>query len=843
MILFNLNFRNNKKGIGTVFGMVFFLLIVMVVFASFVVILNQNTGLEQTVMQTRQMDNNRANEQLTITGQATYSGADSVAVNCILNNTGTLPVQVVRLWVKDQTNGNTGNLSFSSQNIIISQGSNWTRIFPVTVPEAASDHIFRFWFETSRGNQFTLQQLSGGAGSTTNIYQNTTTIQQSLSQVLGDFLMDFHSVEWAFVTTNNGISVTGPWQSGWIVPTGSNTQSLAFRLNMTYYGSSNMRIDNDTNIIFDNLQDTSIVFEGTSNGVYPTVYISNYDSTTQNLNSYNGHEITVNASANPAPFTMYFSTIQNFGYSWWTQGGGSIYPVGSPSPAGYPLDSIEPNAMMTLILYGMSPSTYAQSFPLFSIQSRPISIQLSVTSGSVGTQVNVTGTDFAANKGISIKFDSTQITVPSTQTNANGDFGPLAFNVPPSVAGAHTVTATDNSVSLNAAIATFTVTPNVTSITPSKGVSGTPVVLNGQGFAANSQLVVTFDGLAVSPPPANALTDATGSFSNLGFTAPASLVPGAKIVNVTDANRNSNITTFNLLFGSLVSIPTIVPQSPISLGTSITASVTVSGVAGFTPTGTVTFQNSSDGGLTWSTFGAVKTLVSGSATSDSCTPRAPRSNYQFRAVYSGDGSYINSTGSASSLTVNPATPSVSIPTLTPLSPITLSASIRGTVTVTGVLSITPIGTVTFYVSNDSGSTWNTFGEVKNLVSGSATSDSYTPQTSGNAYQFRGVYDGDSNYNSANGTAVTLTVNKGTASVSASLFVPASPITLGSSVTVSASVSPPSGTTTVPTGTVQFMVKVGAGIYSNFGSPEDLSSGTASILYTPSAIGTFSFQAI
>ena len=99
-MIFHHNLRRNRKGIGTVFAMVFFLLIVMLVFASFMVILNQNTGLEQTVIQTRQMDNDRANEQLTISPQTDPQvftrniGTNSVTVNCILNNTGTLPVQI-----------------------------------------------------------------------------------------------------------------------------------------------------------------------------------------------------------------------------------------------------------------------------------------------------------------------------------------------------------------------------------------------------------------------------------------------------------------------------------------------------------------------------------------------------------------------------------------------------------------------------------------------------------------------------------------------------------------------------------------------------------------------------
>ena len=93
--------RRNSKGIGTVFAMVFFLLIVMVVFASFVIVLNQNTGLEQTIAQTRQMDNDRAKEQLVMLVPNYTPGAN--AFSCRINNTGPLSAQVIRIWIEDQS--------------------------------------------------------------------------------------------------------------------------------------------------------------------------------------------------------------------------------------------------------------------------------------------------------------------------------------------------------------------------------------------------------------------------------------------------------------------------------------------------------------------------------------------------------------------------------------------------------------------------------------------------------------------------------------------------------------------------------------------------------------------
>ncbi len=89
------NFQRNKKGIGTVFGMVFFLLIVMVVFASFVIILSQNTGLEQTTIQAKQLDLDRYTELQTVSianpetavlnNKFTYSAISQTMVRFLLN--------------------------------------------------------------------------------------------------------------------------------------------------------------------------------------------------------------------------------------------------------------------------------------------------------------------------------------------------------------------------------------------------------------------------------------------------------------------------------------------------------------------------------------------------------------------------------------------------------------------------------------------------------------------------------------------------------------------------------------------------------------------------------------
>jgi hypothetical protein len=79
----------------------------------------------------------------------------------------------------------------------------------------------------------------------------------------------------------------------------------------------------------------------------------------------------------------------------------------------------------------------------------------------------------------------------------------------------------------------------------------------------------------------------------------------------------------------------------IILGKSVTDKATVTGVGCNSPkpTGTVTFQVSTDGGVTFKNFGTAKTLNSyGQATSSSYTP-TKAGTYYFRAVYSGDSNY------------------------------------------------------------------------------------------------------------------------------------------------------------------------------------------------------------
>ena len=205
-----------------------------------------------------------------------------------------------------------------------------------------------------------------------------------------------------------------------------------------------------------------------------------------------------------------------------------------------------------------------------------------------------------------------------------------------------------------------------------------------------------------------------------------------------------------------VGASTFAPISPIGLGTVETVSVTVTGPAGVTaPSGNVQFQVSFNAGA-YANFGSLVALSGGSG-SISYTPSSI-GTYSFKAVYQGDSNYVSGTvGAASGTLTVKYSPNVPAPTLNPVSPITLGGSVVTSVTVTGSGG-TPTGTITFQYSTDSGTTWNTLGAVKTLVSGSATSDSYTPPSASSNYRFRAAYSGDGNYVGGTGAATSLTVN-------------------------------------------------------------------------------------
>jgi hypothetical protein len=378
-------------------------------------------------------------------------------------------------------------------------------------------------------------------------------------------------------------------------------------------------------------------------------------------------------------------------------------------------------------------------------------ITLNPNTGPKGTEVTVNGTSFHNNKDITITFNgSTVSTIPSPCLSDNkGNFS-CSFTVPSITPGSYTVS--DSDPQGTTASATFTVTKASTTVTL---VSSLNPSVFGQSvtFTATVSAVApatgTPTGTVLFNDSDSGITIGTGTLNASGQANISTSKLSGGSHNITanytgDTNFTANASSIlkQVVSPTSPAVTTALNQSTITLGGSVNDTVTVTGVPGITPTGTVYFNVSTDGS-NWNTYDTETLDGTGKATSAGYTPLAA-GTYYFRANYSGDSNYLtnHSVNDSEPLTVNQASPSV-MTQLNQSSPITLGGSVNDTVTVTGVLGITPTGSVDFQNSSD-GSNWNTYDTETLDGTGKATSAGYTPLAAG-TYYFRANYSGDSNY--------------------------------------------------------------------------------------------------
>ncbi|HEX7476053.1 MAG TPA: IPT/TIG domain-containing protein [Dehalococcoidales bacterium] len=157
------------------------------------------------------------------------------------------------------------------------------------------------------------------------------------------------------------------------------------------------------------------------------------------------------------------------------------------------------------------------------------SITVSPQSGTVGSQITVTGTGFASGKSISITFNNTLVSVnPPPTVDNTGNFK-ATFTVPNLASGTYPVTASDGSGN---ASGKFTSSAAAGTGTPSAGVVGASIPIAGNGFAAGASVNIKFDNVSVS----TAKADANGSFSTT-LKLPASH-SGTHTVVATDGTNS-----------------------------------------------------------------------------------------------------------------------------------------------------------------------------------------------------------------------------------------------------------------------------------------------------------------
>jgi len=192
-------------------------------------------------------------------------------------------------------------------------------------------------------------------------------------------------------------------------------------------------------------------------------------------------------------------------------------------------------------------------------------ITINPTLGPVGTEVTAAGTGFDRASAVTITFKGIDVT-PS-QAPATDEVGSFttSFLAPPTIAGVHLITATDEA--LNSASSSFTLLGVTVSIDPNSGPVGTLVAVTGTQATPNGLVTIWWDDATVDS--VTALQDGTYSSDFTVFTATA----GEHTVKAEDTeSTNTASETFT------VEPQIVLSKTEGSVGTQL--SVTGTGFAG-----------------------------------------------------------------------------------------------------------------------------------------------------------------------------------------------------------------------------------------------------------------------
>ncbi len=309
-------------------------------------------------------------------------------------------------------------------------------------------------------------------------------------------------------------------------------------------------------------------------------------------------------------------------------------------------------------------------------------IIVSPTSGNVGDEVTVSGTEFSPDDTVTIYLDG--VSVGTAPTNEDGNFT-FAFDIPASPGGSHTIKAEDTEDLSDTA--TLTVQASII-VNPTSGIIGSGVGVGGYGFGANKAITILFNNFPVTLI-APVITDANGICSNAQFYVPAGTV-GTATITITDGTNSIN-TSFTVLAATA----SITPTTGI-IGTKVTVSGT-----DFAAGGTVTIKYYMAAGSTTGDFEEFTATAGGDGVL-STTLDVPASEGGNHNIIITDGTNSINT----SFTVLAATASIS-PT---------KGSTDTTVTVSGT-NFAAGGTVTIKYYLAAGSTTGDFEEFTATAGG------------------------------------------------------------------------------------------------------------------------------
>ncbi len=239
-------------------------------------------------------------------------------------------------------------------------------------------------------------------------------------------------------------------------------------------------------------------------------------------------------------------------------------------------------------------------------------------SGPVGTEVDISGENFADDEDLTVEYDGDDIDFDGdSDTGSSGNFD-IQIIIPPSTAGDHTITIADESLSEIEEI--FEVEPEMT-YSPTQAPPGDTVEVSGTGFGDR----VDVDIYLGTDSVATETTDRDGSFT-ASFIVPE-VDEGTYSLVAEDEDGNDYEVSFIVEIGIETTIrPVTSAAAPGYVGQSVTVSGT-----GFQANSTIT--------ITYATTPVtVATTTSDSEGAFTATFKIPKSEAGAHTITASDGS-------------------------------------------------------------------------------------------------------------------------------------------------------------------------------------------------------------
>jgi RHS repeat-associated protein len=219
---------------------------------------------------------------------------------------------------------------------------------------------------------------------------------------------------------------------------------------------------------------------------------------------------------------------------------------------------------------------------------------LSVTTGSVGASVTVTGTTFGSSQGSStLKFNGTTATA-TTWTSTS------IVTTVPSAATTGNVVVTVSSNASNGVNFTVVPAPNITSLSATSDPVGAAITITGTNFGSTQGSgTVSFNGTGASVTSWGA--------TSIGVTVPSGATTGNVVVFASGVNSNG--VNFTVL-----PTPTITSLSPTSGTVGALVAITGTNFGSTQGTSTVTFNGTTATPTSWSATSIVTPVPAGAHT-------------------------------------------------------------------------------------------------------------------------------------------------------------------------------------------------------------------------------------